>query len=234
MSKAAKCFQGGGFGSPPLAAVAVLAALALAIAPGRAEGVSVITNGSFESGYNPPTGTFRTLQAGTADADDIDGWLVTANSVDWICTYWQAAHGVRSLDMSGTAAGTIVTATIFSTIPGEPYLVEFYMSGNPDGTRGVKTLKVIAQTGSSTYEQTFTYDTLAKGNTRTDMKWELQSWYFTAQGATTTLGFASLTSTAYGPALDNVSVELVPEPLTLAGVLLGVGCAAGYVRRRRG
>jgi len=128
----------------------------------------------------------------------------------------------------------MVTATTFNTIAGETYLVEFYMSGNPAGSPGTKTLKAIVQTGPSTYEQTFTYDTVAKGNSLTDMKWELQSWYFTAQGATTTLGFASLTSTAYGPALDNVSVELVPEPLTLAGVLLGVGCAAGYVRRRRG
>ena len=221
---------------PPIAALVALAA-AMVVATGPpAQATSVLTNGSFESGFKPPTGTFRTLSAGTDAADDITGWLVTANSVDWIRTYWQAADGLYSLDMSGVAAGTIVTATTFNTIPGAMYVVEIYLSGNPDSGRGLNDLQVVATTGpdpADVFTQYFSYNTSTENNTKANMKWQLESWYFTAQGASTTLGFASLTCTAYGPALDNVSVELIPEPVTMAGLMLGIGCLARYVRKRR-
>lgn len=44
--------------------------------------------------------------------------------------------------------------------------------------------------------------------TLVDMKWTTKSFTFTATAATTTLTFTSTTSGVYGPALDNVRVEL--------------------------
>jgi len=36
-----------------------------------------------------------------------------------------------------------------------------------------------------------------------------------------------------GYTVDNIQLAAVPEPLTLAGLVLGVGCLGGYLRRRR-
>ena len=96
-----------------------------------------ITNGSFELGdYYPPGGSFRTLYASDDSHDDILGWDVVENSIDWIDGYWQASDGDYSIDMSGVAAGTIVSQT-FSTIAGIWYQVAFDLSGNPDSVRGI-------------------------------------------------------------------------------------------------
>ena len=53
------------------------------------------------------------------------------------------------------------------------------------------------------------------------MGWTLHSLDFTASGSTSTLSFVSTTGTAYGAALDNVSVTAVPEASTWAMMILG-------------
>jgi choice-of-anchor C domain-containing protein len=227
-----------------MAAQIVLSIMVLVLASASAQATSILTNGSFELaslGDTAPTNTFRTLTAGTGYANDIDGWLVTSGSVDWICTLWKPEDGLRSLDLSGSAAGTIAASTAMVTTPNSWYEVTFWMSGNPAGTRGDKKLQV--QTESST-SPVFIYSTATEGNTSGaggDMKWKEEVWSFQATSSLTTLSFVSLTNTNIGPALDNVSVvalpgspgSAVPEPVTLAGVFLGIGGLAGYVRRRR-
>jgi len=195
---------------------AVLTAALAGVAP-----ASVIVNGSFENGTNPGSG-FLTLGAG--DNTSITGWTVGSGSVDYIGGYWQASSGGRSIDLSGNGAGSL--SQTFATVAGQNYRVTFDLAGNPDSA-GVKTLTVSAAANS----QVFNFD--STGKSRPAMGWTGQTFFFTATGSSTTLTFTSNTNSAFGPALDNVVVDPVPEPLSLVvfgGLVVG---GAGIALRRR-
>ena len=179
----------------------ILSAAAAAILTVSLAGVSsaagpTIVNGSFETGTDP--GVFTQLSAVNSS---ITGWTVSSGTVDYIGTYWQAADGVRSLDLSGSVAGAV--QQVFATTVGTSYRVTFSMSGNPAGVAGTKTMT--ASTGGTPIA--FSYE-VGAGNTLVDMKWANKSLLFTATAATTTLTFTSTTSGVYGPALDKVRVQL--------------------------
>lgn len=182
------------FLSAAAAASLTLSLVGVSVAAGPA-----IVNGSFETGTNP--GAFVQLSA--VDSTTIQGWTVSAGTVDYIGTYWQAADGARSIDLSGTTAGAIRQS--FATTVGATYKVTFSMSGNPAGGAGTKTMTVDAG-GTPTG---FSYEVGAVNPpTLADMKWVTKTFSFTATAATTTLTFTSTTSGSFGPALDNVRVEL--------------------------
>jgi len=164
------------------------------------QAAAVGTNGSFESGINP--GAFTMLSSG--DNTSINDWTVSSGSVDYIGSYWQAADGDNSLDLNGNAAGSV--SQTFDTVAGASYAVSFSLSGNPDAGPTAKVVRVSAS-GGSPASQDFTFDTAAKGNTKEDMKWESDTFTFTASGTSTTLTFASQVEGAFGPALDKVSIE---------------------------
>lgn len=149
----------------------------------------------------------------------ITGW--TASNVDWINTYWTPQNGTKSIDLNATSAGSI--AQTFSTVAGQDYLVEFYLAGNPDGGPTVKSLSVSAD--ATSFTDTFS----TAGKTRANMGWVKKSFTFTADDAFATLKFASTNTGAFGPAIDNVTVQAVPEPATFA--VISVGLIA--LKRRR-
>lgn len=187
----------------------------------QASGAFII-NGSFENGTNP--GAFLNVaNAGT----DINNWTVLGNSVDYIGTFWTASHGFRSLDLNGTDVGGV--SQTFATVMGEKYKISFDLSGNPGGPTS-KTLEVLATGGLLT---SFSYSLINSG---TNMMWATKDYFFTASGVSTTLSFVSTTidGGVWGPALDNVTINVVPEPATLT--LAGIG-ALGWIgvsiRRRR-
>lgn len=204
-------------------------ALALAAALCGAAHAAPFQNGSFETGPTP--GGYVTLSAGDTQ---ITGWTVTGDSVDYIGSYWPAAHGSRSLDLSGNAAGGVAQA--FDTVAGHTYRVGFALAGNPDCAPTVKTVQVQA-TGAPSVNYLFD----ATNSSLSNMGWAAQAYTFTATGPTTTLAFASQDNTGCGPALDNVAVnDVTPAPvpalstwglLGLAGLL---GFAAMRGRRRIG
>ena len=67
------------------------------------------------------------------------------------------------------------------------------------------------------------------------MKWETHSILFLANDAVSTIQFASGTASAWGPALDNVRVNAIPEPATvLVWALLGAASWLGMGVWRRG
>jgi choice-of-anchor C domain-containing protein len=180
-------------------AIGGLAAITLA---GATLAFSGPTNGSFETGTYADGGSgFEQLNAGDTS---IDGWTVDSGSVDWIDTYWPAADGSKSIDMSGADAGAI--SQTFDTTIGNTYTVSFALSGNPAGDPTVKTLDVSATGGTVS---NYTYD--VTGNDLTNMNWTQATYTFLATSATTTLSFVSTTTGAFGPAIDNVVVtESVP------------------------
>jgi len=93
------------------------------------------------------------------------------------------------------------------TVPGTRYRVTFDLAGNPNQLPRVKTMRVSAAGESDE----FAFDSTGKTGAR--MGWMPRHWTFTANAASTTLEFRSLTvspQTGYGAAIDNVAV--VPDP----------------------
>lgn len=197
--------------------------LALSAAMSAAAQAAPFQNGSFETG--PAPGGFLNLTAGNIQ---ITGWTVTGTSVDYIGTYWTAADGSRSLDLSGVGAGGVQQA--FDTVAGHVYRVNFALAGNMDCAPTIKTVQVLATGGVST---NYTFD--VTGHSQASMGWTTQTYTFTATGTTTTLGFTSLDNTNCGPALDNVVVSDItpaPVPMTSEWGLLALASLLGFAAWR--
>jgi choice-of-anchor C domain-containing protein len=197
----------------------VIAAIAAAVLPAAAN-AQAFQNGSFETGPTP--GSFSTIGAGSTA---ITGWTVGGHSIDYIGSYWTAGEGDRSIDLSGNAAGSV--AQTFDTIVGQAYAVSFLLAGNPDGAPAVKTVAVGA-TGNAIAN--YTLD--STGSSHAAMGWTDYTYNFVATGTSTTLSFASLDNSPYGPALDGVSISAVPEPAMWGMMIGGFGFAGMALRRR--
>lgn len=183
--------------------------LCLIFSCAKAEAVT-ITNGSFEN--------------------DFTGWYLTYGNIDLVGG-WQASDGTYSIDLSGNTAGGI--AQTIDTMIGQQYLVTFDLSGNP-GYPLIKTLIVNAASAS----QTYTY-TLSPDMNNDNMKWQTQSFYFTAEKEQTELSFNSQDYTCYGPVLDNVKISEyslpsapTPEPSSLLLGFTGLTGLLGLKKRR--
>lgn len=199
-----------------------LAGLAFAaLAPLANASSNLIVNGSFESStFN---GSFTTFGAGSTG---LTGWTIDFGSVDLINHYWQPSQGNYSLDLSGNDDGVISQS--FATVIGQKYVVSFDMAGNPDdkGTDFTKYLQV-----GLSQEPLYTFDTTT--TSRNQMGWVTKSFVFQAVSTQTRLHFAGGQESAYGVALDNISVTAVPEPETYAMLLAGLGLIGAAVHRRR-
>jgi len=140
---------------------------------------------------------------------EIDGWKVEAGSVEIVGTYWQAAEGKQSLDLSGIWdwAGTI--SREIPTVPGRQYKLRFALAGNPED-HATKQMKAFWN-GNEVADLTF--DT--KETSFTSMGWDYHEYVLTADTNLTTLKFQSLTLNFLGPVLDDVSVTEITGESTL-------------------
>ncbi len=200
---------------------------------GAASAATVITNGSFED-FNPnapgvfadggPGNPFYTIVGGATEA--LPGWTVTGNSID-ICQnfYIEAAQGNYSIDLSGIIAGGVEQTV--ATKPGQEYQVTFSLAGNPFGSPANKEVLVSSVLGSETYQFNTT------NSTPQNMNWATETFDFTANNSSTVLSFTSLNNTSFGPELDNVSIQAVPEPSTIACFISGFAILLLMVIRRR-
>ena len=191
----------------------------------RATPSNLVADGSFEDAT--AASPFQTFNAGSQFDTH---WTIDSGSIDLINGYWNAKEGSKSIDMSGNGPGSI--SQLLNTTAGQTYKVDFYMAGNPDDAPSVKTLNV-SIAPPNTGVNTYTFNTVPGVTTKTNMGWTEESFTFTAQTSSETLTFASGNQSAYGPALDNVSVTAIPEPAYYqASALLGLG-GIGLLRLRR-
>jgi choice-of-anchor C domain-containing protein len=207
-----------------------LACVALAV-PVSAD---LVQNGSFESGTNPGS-SYLELNAGSTA---ITNWTVIGSGVrviDYIGGYWQASNGSRSLDLNGRP-GPGGVEQIISTSPGSTYVVTFDMAGNPDGGPTIKTMDVSAYDTDPLNPlaiQSFSFD--ITGKSHTSMGWTPMQFAFVADAASTVLRFMSTVpndqTSGWGPALDNVTVNLVPVPAAVLLGLLGLSVAGVKLRK---
>lgn len=175
---------------------------AAAPVPKGAESGNLVVNGSFEDG--PDFEVCKPLDKGS---DAIKGWVVTRGQIDITQqngSEWKAHHGKRALDLHGSPGFGGVEQSV-ATKPGKKYKVTFRMSGNP----GVPEHKKV-QLGVRAAGQDKEFELSMEGRTYEDLKWEEQTWEFTAKEKTTTIEFHTampVTSNAFGgPLLDDVKV----------------------------
>jgi choice-of-anchor C domain-containing protein len=178
----------------------ILAAAACAHAP-HAFAQNLLQNSSFEA---PSAGSSFVTRGG----DGLTGWNVTGN-IDHIGGFWVASEGIQSVDLNGSAAGS-VSQTI-ATIPGQHYRLRYALGENLFGF-GNKTMDIVWQ-GNVVDSLTVIHD---PARTAADMRWEQRELRLTASGSSATLTFASTTGAMngtqgvahfYGPAIDDIRLE---------------------------
>lgn len=188
---------------------------------------ATITNGSFE---NPVvSGSFNTYADGSGS---LTGWAIANASLDHVSSsFWQASDGNHSLDLNGNGGAATISQTVSGLTIGQSYTIYFDMAGNPDGAPTIKTMDVtFGMAGLASYS----FDTT--GNSKAAMGWVTNSYSFVAGMTAGVLSFISTTDVGdyYGPALDNVRIEMSAVPLPAGLPLLFVALGGlGIVGRRR-
>ncbi len=195
------------------AAVVLALVLACLASPVCAQ---VLANGNFENGPVIPLASpiFAVAPGGSA----LSGWNVVVGAVAIVTdNYWVPLSGTRSVVLSNASGGGAIEQT-FASAPGATYRLTFWMSGEPFSAPTLKHMRVNA--GAT--QQDFVFDNTPAWHW--DMAWQQHTLDFPASGAATTVRFTSLETTAWGPAVDSMKVELLT-----AGVAPGASLALSRV-----
>ncbi len=216
-----------------LSAVVALGALLLAAQPA---GAASIVNGDFEQGpYGPSDPPFSFVTLGSGDTS-INGWTVGGAGVDYIGDYWYdhtlgVGENGHSIDMSALSAGSL-TQQLTGLVVSQTYRVSFWMSGNPEGGAGSRSLQVAA-TGNPSSGTLSVIVAAAAGPHPYTLNWTQFYYDFTATASSAALTFTSLENNPFGPALDDVSISAVPIPAALPLFASGLAAFGVFARRRR-
>lgn len=198
-------------------------------------------NGSFELNTGSLTSSSRLgLDPGNLE---ILGWEVFGDIIDLHSvtdTGIPASNGKYSLDFGSghqylnfatdlTRSSNGGIRQTFDTVASQQYRVTFEFGGFRDDFGGpgeaIKDMRVSADG----QQQDYAFNTVGLPSF---VGWSTQSFAFTANDASATLSFSSLDQDLpAGVYLDNVRVEAVPEPATMAA--LGLGVAALLKRRKK-
>ena len=225
----------------PCAVVLLLSCLAMC--PPIAD-AQVLVNGNFENG--PPIPPLDAMLAVGTGSTAIPGWTVSSGTVVVVSdVYWVPLSGTRSMNLSDNRPSSTSTVPgaieqTFDSAPGATYRLTFWLSGEPFSTPTLKHLRVNA----GPVQQDYAFDSTPAWHW--DMAWSQRTLDFTAVSTRTTLRFAGLDASKWGPAIDSAKVELVsagvqggatlsfapvtPDPVTGQGRLSFTLPAAASVR----
>ena len=161
---------------------------------GPLDGPNLVANHSFET---PDVGSGIVTFVGGTSFDD---WAVAGGSIDLVGTYWDAATGKQSVDLSGGSAGGVFQD--LATSPGQTYGLAFAMSGNHAcGAR----YKHLAVKWNGSVVALISFDT--NGIHDPNMGWAPRGVRLpAATGFTTRIEFDSLSRGSCGPVIDDVFV----------------------------
>jgi choice-of-anchor C domain-containing protein len=162
------------------------------------EVTNLVLNGGFEepAGCNP-------LCEYDAGSTAVPHWAIGGNSVDLTNTgYFQAASGSESMDLSGSAPGSVEQTV--DTKSGATYQLKWYMAGNPYCGDTTKIMRVYWD-GDLIAAPRFN----TTGHSPSSMGWVAHDKSVTAHGSKSTIRFADDTpdKSQCGATLDEVSLS---------------------------
>ena len=151
---------------------------------------SLLTNGSFETGANPPVNGYRSLSG--ADTS-IDGWVVSSGRVDWSGIPWNPEDGSLSAQLVGN--GSAISQTFAGAAGQGYYQINFFLQA-AEYVSAPATVDVTL--GGSLY-----HAVIPPGPAFT---WYSYSTMLSSTSTMPTLTFTSVDGVHVGPFVDNVSV----------------------------
>ena len=195
----------------------------IAIAGSVAMAHAGIVNGSFQDGAG-------NAAAGWTTGGSFAYALTDGDYITYAGGYGASPYGGRFLSFNaGNATADSWAYQDFATTAGTTYTVSFAFANF--GVSSTQQLNVeLSDSNAGVLSSNSFWD--ATGGGDLSAIWNSNSVTFTAAGATTRLTFSDAGSTTYSTDLlvDNVSVQAVPEPMTMLAL---VGGAAALLRRRR-